>query len=111
MTSKRALGVFLSLVWSLASTERSWLSVSLPEHYTAMESDLTMAFVLGRPNAFEHNAMIHVEYLPGDSVLSRPSAFRPRPVASLPVPLGLQAGSVVFMCGAIKHAVANNTVT
>ena len=50
--------------------------------------------------------MVHLEYLPGDSILPPEShpVSTPRRVAALPVPLGLSNGVVVFMCGALKHA-------
>ena len=52
------------------------------------------------------NAVVQLEYLPGDSILppqSKPVS-QPRRVAALPVPLGLTSGVVVFMCGTVKHA-------
>ena len=82
------------------------IKVDVPAHYTAMEGDLEVSFELLMPNAFSHNAIVGLEYLAGDSIL--PTGSRrltsPKKLASLPVPLGLREGTVVFQCGTVKHA-------
>ena len=82
------------------------IQVDVPAHYTAMEGDLEVSFELLMPNAFSHNAIVGLEYLAGDSILPSGSRHltRPRKLASLPVPLGLREGTVVFQCGTVKHA-------
>ncbi len=42
------------------------MSVSVPRSHVAMEEDLEVTFSLARANAFSFNAMIHIEYLPGE---------------------------------------------
>jgi hypothetical protein len=50
--------------------------VKLPEDYTAMKGDIVVSFNLANDNDSNStnlksfNAMIHLEYLPGDSVLT-----------------------------------------
>ena len=82
------------------------IQVDVPARYTAMEGDLEVSFELLMPNAFSHNAIVGLEYLAGDSILPSGSRHltRPRKLASLPVPLGLREGTVVFQCGTVKHA-------
>ena len=82
------------------------IKVDVPAHYTAMEGDLEVSFELLMPNAFSHNAIVGLEYLAGDSVLPAGSRRQttPKKLASLPVPLGLREGTVVFQCGTVKHA-------
>ena len=82
------------------------IQVDVPARYTAMEGDLEVSFELLMPNAFSHNAIVGLEYLAGDSILPSDSRHltRPRKLASLPVPLGLREGTVVFQCGTVKHA-------
>ena len=81
-------------------------SVSIPGSYTAMEGDIEVNFKLDKPNAFEYNAIVYLEYLPGDAVLPHEShhSSKAKRLTSLPVPIGIQEGTVVFQCGAIKHA-------
>ena len=82
------------------------IKVDVPAHYTAMEGDLEVSFELLMPNAFSHNAIVGLEYLAGDSFLPTGSRRQtsPKKLASLPVPLGLREGTVVFQCGTVKHA-------
>ena len=83
------------------------IKVDVPAHYTAMEGDLEVSFELLMPNAFSHNAIVGLEYLAGDSILPAEGSRRaasPKKLASLPVPLGLREGTVVFQCGTVKHA-------
>ena len=75
------------------------LSVSMPDRYTAMENDIEVTFDLRRPNAFAHNAMVHLEYIEAAT-----AEAGTKKLASLPVPLGITSGTVVFQCGTIKHA-------
>ncbi len=90
----------------LRNGESGSMSVSLPARHTAMESDLEVSFRLLMPNAFTHNAIVHLEYLAGDAVLPSESRHlaRPKKLASLPVPIGLKTGTVVFQCGTVKFA-------
>ena len=90
-----------------ASAAESSVRVELPQRYTAMEGDLEVRFELLMPNAFSHNAIVGLEYLAGDSILPAEGSRRaasPKKLASLPVPLGLREGTVVFQCGTVKHA-------
>jgi hypothetical protein len=97
--------MMLSLA-DIATAVSSSIAVSVPEHHTAMEDDLEVSFELLQPNAFTHNAIVHLEYLTGDAVLPSESRHlsRPKKLASHPVPLGLKKGTVVFQCGTLKHA-------
>lgn len=80
-------------------------SVRLPARYTAMEGDIEVSFTLDRPNAFEYNAIVHLEYLEGDAAVAAADHLSSaRKLTSLPVPLGLQRGTVVFVCGTLKRA-------
>ena len=46
--------------------------VTMPNHYTAMKGDLVVAYQLdvNSTHLKSFNAMIHIEYLPGDAVLT-----------------------------------------
>ena len=46
--------------------------VQMPGHYMAMKGDIPVAFVLNLNYSYlkNFNPMIHLEYLPGDSVLT-----------------------------------------
>ena len=82
------------------------MTVRMPVKYTAMQENLEVVFTLARANAAQYNAMIHVEYLAGDSILPNESILssKARKLASLPVPLGIRDGVVVFQCGTVRHA-------
>lgn len=82
------------------------MSLRLPPHHTAMETDFEVLYYLPQQNSIQYNVIIHLEYLPGDSVLPPESnpVDKSKRLASLPVPLGLSRGAVVFQCGIIKHA-------
>lgn len=92
-----------------AATSKAMM-IRLPRKYTAMEKDIEVSFVLDKPNAFQYNAIVHLEYLPADAILSGKEDVdgshhsKPVKLTSLPVPLGVKEGAVVFMCGAIKYA-------
>lgn len=83
------------------------MEVKMPEAYTAMQGYIEVSFELMEPNAAQYNAMIHLEFLQGDSILLNAKGHHPsqaKKLASLPVPIGIQDGVVVFQCGTIKHA-------
>ena len=44
----------------------------MPRHYTAMKGDIAVAFQLdvNSTHLKSFNAMVHIEYLPGDAVLT-----------------------------------------
>eukprot|EP00094_Tigriopus_californicus_P002139 TCALIF_02062-PA protein Name:"Similar to thbs1 Thrombospondin-1 (Xenopus laevis)" AED:0.16 eAED:0.09 QI:0/0.83/0.57/0.85/1/1/7/160/1139 len=90
-----------------AKERRRRMEVKMPEAYTAMQGYIEVSFKLMEPNAAQYNAMIHLEFLQGDSILLNAKGHHPsqaKKLASLPVPIGIQDGVVVFQCGTIKHA-------
>ena len=64
----------LTMLLTMAVTAAGALPsrVTMPNHYTAMKGDLVVAYQLdvNSTHLKSFNAMIHIEYLPGDAVLT-----------------------------------------
>ena len=64
----------LAMLFTMAVTAAEALPsrVTMPNHYTAMKGDLVVAYQLdvNSTHLKSFNAMIHIEYLPGDAVLT-----------------------------------------
>ena len=64
----------LAMLFTMAVTAAEALPsrVAMPNHYTAMKGDLVVAYQLdvNSTHLKSFNAMIHIEYLPGDAVLT-----------------------------------------
>ena len=65
-----ALAMLLTMAVTAAGALPS--RVTMPNHYTAMKGDLVVAYQLdvNSTHLKSFNAMIHIEYLPGDAVLT-----------------------------------------
>ena len=65
-----ALAMLLTMAVTAAGALPS--TVTMPNHYTAMKGDLVVAYQLdvNSTHLKSFNAMIHIEYLPGDAVLT-----------------------------------------
>ena len=65
-----ALAMLLTIAVTAAEALPS--RVTMPNHYTAMKGDLVVAYQLdvNSTHLKSFNAMIHIEYLPGDAVLT-----------------------------------------
>ncbi len=86
MIARLAHLFILLLFWNFLPIQsaQAGCSVQLPDAYTAMKGDIAVSYSLAtdehafRPSSFKSfNAMIHIEYLPGDSVLTNSHTATP----------------------------------
>ena len=89
----------LWMLTSLVAVVASLSSVTMPDSYTAMKGNIVVGYNLdANSTSFKgFNAMVHIEYLQG---LHSESLY----LSSLPIPMGVTSGSVVFQCGLIVRA-------